>query len=195
MDIHPVLSRVRQLELAGVMGNHSVSWVWVGLHWSAPFHWKPWDTRQEGIAKKEGVNWHYGRGYFLALPSGSFIHLKVQLFLTQPFNWMLSLATFLMALLYSEDVQWIFLWLLQWLWPRTHAMALSPPGRIRMSKKEATSHSKLELWCTIELSSLKVLPSLRKAKWFGDGFHGKRHLRATAIWEERCALWRDYVFV
>lgn len=94
MDIHPVLSRVRQLELARVMGNHSVSWVWVGLHWSAPFHWKPWDTRQEGIGKKEGVNWHYGGGYFLALPSGSFIHLKVQLFLTQPFNWMLSLATF-----------------------------------------------------------------------------------------------------
>lgn len=87
----------------------------------------------------------------------------------------------MMDLLYSEDVQWILLWLLQWLWPRTHAMALSPPEKIRVSQGEAMSPSKLSLWCTTELSSLNILPSLRKAKWFGDGFYGMGHLRATAI--------------
>ena len=85
------------------------------------------------------------------------------------------------ATLYSEDVQWILPWLLQWLWTRTHAMALSPSEKIRVSQGEAMSPSKLSLWCTTELSSLNILPSLRKEKWFGDGFHGMRHLRATAI--------------
>lgn len=40
----------------------------------------------------------------IVLHGGSFTHLRVQLFITQPFNCMLSLATVVVALLYNEDV-------------------------------------------------------------------------------------------
>lgn len=39
-----------------------------------------------------------------------------------------------MVLLCSEDVQEVLLWLLQQLWTRSSAMALSPSGKIRVSQ-------------------------------------------------------------
>ena len=36
-----------------------------------------------------------------------------------------------------------------------------------------------------------TLLSLKKAKCFGDGFHGTGHQGATVIWVQWCALWKD----
>lgn len=50
-----------------------------------------------------------------------------------------------MVLLCSEDVQEVLLWLLQQLWTRSIAMALSPSEKIRVSQGEAVSPSKLNM--------------------------------------------------
>jgi len=53
-------------------------------------------------------------------------------------------------------------------------------------QRGVVSPSKFNFCCPATLLSLK------KAKCFGDGFHGTGHQGATVIWVQWCALWKDF---